>query len=139
MYFSSKRDWWMVALGIMVTIVCINGTLDSNSPILLKILLAMLVILIIWIGIFTNYTITEEHLLIRSGPLTWKIPFSQIIKIQPTDSILNALFIKGPALSADRLDIRYKKDTTCYSLLVSPDKKDEFVKMLQTRCPNLME
>ena len=139
MCFSSKRDWWMVALGVIGIIVCINGTLDSSSPTLLRILLAMVVILIIWIGIGTNYTITEEQLMVRSGPLTWKIPFSQITKIQPNDAISDYFFIKGPALSADRLDIGYKKEATYYSLLVSPDKKDEFVNLLKARCPNLMK
>jgi len=129
----------MVAVGILTIIVCINGILDSSLPELLRILLAMIVILFIWIGFVTNYTITEEHLLVRSGPITWKIALSQIIKIQPNHGICDYLFIKGPALSADRLDIGYKKDTAYYSLLISPDKKDEFADILRAKCPNLMK
>lgn len=73
---------------------------------------------------YTNYTITEKSLSIRSSLLKWEIPFKEITKIESTNDPLSS-----PALSLDRLRIEYGQGK---SILISPLDKAEFIRDLQT-------
>lgn len=70
----------------------------------------------------TRYTITESEVLIVCGPLAWQVPVQQITRIRPTRNPLSS-----PALSLDRLEIRYGKYD---SVLVSPADQAGFLAAL---------
>lgn len=74
----------------------------------------------------TRYTITETHLMIRSGVLVrQKIEIESIREIENTSTILSS-----PALSFDRIVIRYGiYDET----VISPKDKTVFCKLLKDR------
>jgi len=66
-----------------------------------------------------RYTITDEALSVKSGPFSWVVPLREINSIEPTRSPASA-----PALSVDRLLIRYAEDSR---LIVSPTGNQGFV------------
>lgn len=74
----------------------------------------------------TRYTITETHLMIRSGVLVrQKIEIESIREIENTSTILSS-----PALSFDRIVIRYGiYDET----VISPKDKTAFTQLLKDR------
>lgn len=79
----------------------------------------------------TSYTITATgNLQIRSGWLyNLVIPISQITKIKHTNNPLSS-----PALSFDRLEIRYGKWNT---VLISPAQKEDFLQTLLLHNPSI--
>jgi hypothetical protein len=124
MYFQSKKDWWLgliIWAGIFVPPVMLikEGIYDQLfiwAPILL---------FVSWIWFGTGYTITEKVLKIKSGPIRLSIPLEQIKKIRKTKNPLSS-----PALSLDRLEIRYGK----YKMaLISPADKKGFVQAIKER------
>ena len=75
----------------------------------------------------TYYVIEEDTLIINAGMFyTLKIPVSNIFKIKPSRDPS-----KAPALSMDRLSIRYSIDGKKKEVLVSPENKEEFVQALK--------
>ena len=70
----------------------------------------------------TSYTVDRGVLKARSGPLCWKVPLDQIQSVEMTRSALSS-----PALSLDRLRIRYGKGRF---ILVSPADKSGFLRAI---------
>ena len=71
-----------------------------------------------------NYTLAEDHLLVRAGFRRWRIPYREIRSIQLSRNPLAA-----PALSLRRVKIEYGGQFT----LVSPRQREFFVQELQAR------
>lgn len=79
----------------------------------------------LWIFVSTKYIIKNENLEILSGPFSWNIPIKSIKSVDETQSA-----ITSPALSFDRLEIKYNEDKV---ILVSPAEKNEFIKKLNSK------
>jgi len=121
--FPSKKDLW---LGIVIWLSMgfgLAASIISGSLFTIIIMLA-LTALVIWIWFFTFYAITEENLIIKSGPFSRKIPLNEIEGIKKSKSPLAA-----PALSLDRWEIRYKKRIS----LISPQNGEEFIELLKEK------
>ena len=73
----------------------------------------------------TWYDLDDHHLQIRSGLFKWTIPLETITGIVPTKNPLSS-----PALSFDRLSIRYGRGT---QVMVSPKRKTEFIAALEEK------
>lgn len=73
----------------------------------------------------TDYRFRDDSLHIRSGPFNWTIPVSGIRRIERSRSL-----VSGPALSLDRLLIRYGKHDW---ILISPKDKEGFLSELESR------
>ena len=71
-----------------------------------------------------TYEIRDTDLLVRSGPFRWKINLEDIRSIQPSHSL-----ISSPALSLDRLEIRYGSGQV---ILISPKDHAAFIDQLAT-------
>ena len=84
----------------------------------------------LWLLLDTNYTMTEDELRVRSGPFRWRIALGDVREVSPSRS-----WISSPALSLDRLRIRYGAGR---SILVSPREKQRFVDSLRQRCPAVL-
>ena len=80
--------------------------------------------------IFFNikYSLSEDRLFVKNGFSTQSIPLKDITHITPTNSMLSA-----PALSLDRIEIRYEGG----SIVISPKDKDGFYRAIQERVPAL--
>jgi hypothetical protein len=135
--FASKRDWWIVVLlwaSVLVSLVSVvaalraeGATRESLFPLLL---LGFVWGLVMWVLYGTHYTLTAELLLIRSGPMRYKVPLAEIEAVRSTRNPLSS-----PALSLDRLEITYGRRR----IMISPEDKPRFLTELRARCPRLGE
>lgn len=134
--FPSKRDGWLIAvLATVLGISCVSllaGLLTpGSSPGLWSVagILLAASAFVVWIWTGTEYLLSENELLVRSGPFRWQVPVADIHEIRPTKSPLSS-----PALSLDRLEIRYGKGNV---LLISPQDKDRFLRSLAVHAHHL--
>ena len=128
MVFKSAIDAWFWVLiagtaGILIAVmvpVLKTGSVVTISATLLA--AALGVGLPVWLAFSTDYRVEEKTLHIRSGPMSWTIQRDSIKSITPSRSLLSS-----PALSMDRLEIRYGKRQ---SILVSPADREKFLQEL---------
>ena len=78
--------------------------------------------LMIWLLLGTHYTVDRGHIRVASGPFRWKIPIAEITSVEATRSPLSS-----PALSMDRLRIRYGKRRR---IMISPADKAGFLEAI---------
>jgi len=116
--FKSKIDWWFGLILVYPIFMSIKNILEGEWIGLIG--LAVVVGLILVFSKTTRYIIKENQLIIKS---TWivneKIDISKITKIEKSNSVLSS-----PALSLDRIRIRYNKFD---EVLISPKGKKEFI------------
>lgn len=99
--------------------------------IILAILLAIVMLLVVDMLINTKYVISSERLLriVQGKPLKpIDIPISDIIEVRKTHNPLSA-----PALSLDRLEIKYRVSGRIHKTLISPKMQDEFLALLKKK------
>ncbi len=136
-FFTSKVDAWLIAIGpfggIAAAAVALPLAFQSRATLDLTVLAAVVALTMIlpaWLLLDTNYTLTVDELLIRSGPFRWRIALSEVREVFPTRS-----WLSSPALSLDRLHIGYGAGR---SILVSPREKQRFIDSLRQRCPTVL-
>jgi len=116
--FKSKIDWWFGLLLVYPIFMSVKSMLLGEWVGLLG--LSIVVVLILFFSKTTRYIIIDNQLIVMS---TWvvyeRIDIFKITKIEKTNSILSS-----PALSLDRIRIRYNKYD---EVLISPKVKKEFV------------
>jgi membrane protein YdbS with pleckstrin-like domain len=132
MTFPSKIDTWLlgviaaVLLGNLILIIVLWLNLPNNTTVAAisttALLLAVLAA-IAWLFLSTQYTVRSNHLIVRSGPFSWRIPIDTIAKVKATRNPLSA-----PALSLDRLEISYGDRRT---ILVSPKDTAGFLQAIR--------
>lgn len=116
--FKSKIDWWFGLILVYPIFLSIKAMLEGEWIGLLG--LTGVVGFILILSKTTQYIINENQLVVKS---TWivneRIDISKITKIEKSNSILSS-----PALSLDRLLVRYNKYD---EVLISPRDKTEFI------------
>ena len=80
------------------------------------------IMLFAWVVFSTAYKVDRGILKITSGPFRWKVPIDQIHSVEATRSPLSS-----PALSMDRIRIRYGKNRR---VMVSPADRAGFLKAI---------
>jgi len=127
--FRSKVDWWIrLLLGLAIAGMFVGGAigiLEGAAPLEITTLILALIAglaLIVWVLVGTRYTVDRGTLIVRAGPLRWKIPLDEITAVEATKSPLSS-----PALSLDRLRIRYGNNR---SLMISPADRAGFLKAI---------
>ncbi len=129
MTFRSKVDWWYYAIIIASAGSLGYGTYAVIETGVTSMLWFMAIISVfavglpVWLLFGTNYTVTEETLIVRSGPFRWRVERNSIRSLQPCRSPLS-----GPALSLDRVEVSYGNGQ---SLLISPADIPNFMKAIQ--------
>ena len=120
--FKSKVDSWIkVLLGavIIVEILAIGSAAfqagDPRATTAMILLGVAVVGLMIWLTLATNYVVDRGTLRIVAGPFRWKVLIDEISSVEATRSPLSS-----PALSLDRLRIRYGKNRR---IMISPADK----------------
>ncbi|CAN7597082.1 PH domain-containing protein [Acidovorax sp. LjRoot117] len=143
-FFTSRVDSWLLAIGplaglfaitsVAVTVVPLAfnaGVLHDKTMLsLIAVVFALTLVLPLWLLLDTSYTLTAEELLVRSGPLRWRIALGDVREVLPSRS-----WVSSPALSLDRLRIRYGQGR---SILISPREKQRFIDALRERCPSVL-
>ena len=126
--FRSKVDTWLGIVLVAAALAVLYGVIHSlNSGDNADIVASLFALLVstglpIWLINSTRYTLTEQQLLVQSGPFQWQIPIVQISNITPTINPLSS-----PALSLDRLRIDYGQGR---SLMISPKQQQQFLQAL---------
>ncbi len=127
--FRSKVDWWFrVLIGFVIATelgVIVGAAISVRDPLTTTgIILGSLAVVALLLSVLlnTSYTVDRGVLKARSGPLCWKVPLDQIQSVEMTRSALSS-----PALSLDRLRIRYGKGRF---ILVSPADKSGFLRAI---------
>ena len=126
--FKSKIDWWLGLILVYPIFLSITAILKGEWIGFLGLVGVVGFILIL--SKTTQYIINENQLIVKS---TWivneRIDISKITKIEKSNSILSS-----PALSLDRLLVRYNKYD---EVLISPKEKIEFINELLKINPNI--
>lgn len=127
--FASKVDAWLpgiVVAVVLIQIIALAGATaeaeDATSILAGAGILLLTTVLFIWLLRGTYYEVSSDTLRIVCGPYRQRILISDITAIEPTRSMLSS-----PALSLDRLRIRYGK---IRRVLVSPADKRGFIRAL---------
>ena len=127
--YKSKIDWWiavLLAVAFFVSLFAALNALGAYTPnaTWTALLIGAPGILIPALAVLaTRYTIDGNLLVVRSGPLRWPIPISEISAITPTHDP-----IASPALSLNRLRIDYGRNK---SILISPRDRNGFIRQIE--------
>jgi len=127
--FKSKVDRWIFVLLIVVIIMQIvavgSAALQAGEPLAttgLILVMIGVVGLMVWLLVGTHYTVDRGTIRVVSGPFRWRIPIDQITSVTTTRSPLSS-----PALSLDRISIRYGKRRR---IMISPADKAAFLRAI---------
>lgn len=130
--FAAKKDWSFALFLIIVTLfilfigcvmpVFTNDNYTVKDSIIPGLIFIPVIGLFLWIWIGTYYLIDNEILILRSGPLVFKVPVRNITKIQ-----LNQLTVGGMwrlTLSWRSIEVIYSKYD---SVFITPERQEEFL------------
>ena len=133
--FPTKVDRWLavvlgiglaVQLGAAASMILTPGI--PYGPLVGVFMLFFPVGLVAILSLPTRYELHPEQLVIRSGVIRYRIPYSDLREVHPTNNPLSA-----PAWSLDRLKLVRSRGYA----LVSPDDKPRFLHELSLRAPQL--
>ena len=127
--FHSKIDRWLflvLLLSLVVDVAAIGFViLVIDEPLVLTFVVVALLGTAALVGsilIWTYYTVDREYLRIVSGPVRFKVRLDDIRSVKATRNPLSS-----PALSLDRLMIRYGKNR---KVMVSPADRRGFLRAI---------
>lgn len=123
--YRSRIDWWLAAIvltGAAVSLaaavaVLIDGV--SGGRWIAAFAVTVGVAFPLWTLASTSYELSDDQLLIRSGPFRWRVSLVAIRSIEPTRNPLSS-----PALSLDRLAVSYGNGRR---VLISPRDREAFL------------
>ncbi len=127
MRFRSAVGWSFKIPALGIGIGLILSQMNGPNPVAI-VALGFSIALIAWLYVSTEYTVTDEGLRVRSGPLFYRVDARKIERVRPTRTILSA-----PALSLDRLEV----SGAFGSVVVSPADKHGFIRALQSVAPHI--
>jgi hypothetical protein len=134
--FPSKVDRWILALMAVplgASVVAVGSALTAHPPLAAVFLMVGLELLVLGFILLTfrstRYEVTGREVVARSSPFRWRIEIDSIESIRPSRSPASS-----PALSLDRLEIRYGGGRT---LLVSPQDREGFLAAVVERSRHL--
>ena len=127
MLFKSQVDWWYYLIIGAVVIILAISTVPAIQQGKLNLLWAGFIWLLslglpLWLLLNTNYQVTKDSLLIRSGPFKWVVPLGDIHSANLTRSNWSA-----PALSLNRIELSYGNGKR---ILVSPKDRAAFLEAI---------
>ena len=135
MRYRTKVDTWIVVVlagGVTLAIgIGLVGYLRSGptpAALLPLSIAALMVAIICIVAVPTRYEVMPDRLVIRSGLLRWEVPLTQIVSIRSTSNPLSS-----PAWSLDRLEVTWLKSGNVRSILISPERTQEFLRDVADR------
>ena len=140
MKFKTKIDWWLhliftfcIIINIWLIATAINSELGTVIVAVMSTFLNIFLIIPMWFN--TYYLLDENELHVKSGLFdAVKIDLGLITNVSETRNPQSS-----PALSLDRLEIKYKVKNSRASetIIISPKDKQEFIRQLKTRNDNI--
>jgi membrane protein YdbS with pleckstrin-like domain len=135
--YRSKTDWWLGAIlgvAILALIASAGSLWLAAGPPAVRVGIAAFFLgtaaLVLWIFRGTRYELHPDRLVVRSGPFRWTVPLAAIQEVRPTRNPLSS-----PALSLDRLEIRYRGSNL--GIMIAPEPRAPFLQQLAARAPHL--
>lgn len=132
MKFASKKDWLfnLIALSITVLLIAsfVLGILIEEMPPEKYWIIALIIAtigIISWIYFGTNYEITDDEFIYRSGPIRGRMKVSRITEIVKGKTLWVGF---RPATARNGLIIKYDKYDELY---ISPINNEDFIKRIQ--------
>jgi Bacterial PH domain len=122
----------LIGLGVPVMIVLhpmVTGLGLGAARMMVFSATGLVVAFLGWLYATTGYTLGADALVVRSGPLRWTIPYSDIESVRHTTNVGSA-----PAMSLQRLELRYG---SAQSVVISPRNRDAFIAALRRRVARL--
>lgn len=137
MVYPSKRDSWITlvlatAAMSMMSLASYHLSARSGASAAVAIGLLGCALFTIWVLHETHYEVGPSALVIHCGPLVKAIPVDAIHEIHPTRDPSSA-----PALSLDRLCVRYVAGGRHESVLISPRNRLAFLRNVAEQVPGL--
>lgn len=129
--FRSAIDGWVVALVLISTgfgllMVILDAGLTTRRGLMAAaVVLGAGVLLPAVLYAVTGYQLTDTELVVRVGPFTTRVPYSQIRSIEPSRDSDSA-----PAWSLDRLRVGYGDGKY---VLISPTPREAFLESIEMR------
>ena len=136
--FPSKVDAWLILLivfliGGVFSVILFVSKSAPGPPLVVVVVTPLAALgLVLWSFGSTYYVIDGGTLVAKSSFLTWRVEIRSIVEITPTRSTASA-----PAMSLDRLAIRYRKGGSVRTILVSPKDKGGFLHALHAVNPGI--
>jgi hypothetical protein len=133
--FSSRIDRWYAALVFAVAAAPLGGAGwllahgQTRGVALLAVWGAVMPALTVALGFPTRYTLGADAIEFRSGWLKWTVPYPAI-----RAAVWTWTPLPGPAWSLRRVRLEFADGF----ILVSPDDRELFIKILAERCPHLL-
>mgnify|MGYP006291861281 CR=1 FL=1 len=128
MIFKSKVDKWIYGALVLEVVAIIAAAIlvvwAKGAIALVGIVLPALLGLgfPLWLLYSIRYEVTLDKLIVYAAWAKWEIPKVSIHSVKPGKS-----YMSSPALSLDRLEVRYGNDEKLY---ISPLDKEGFLKAL---------
>ena len=121
-----------ITLILIISIImgCILISLAVSSKWIPFFIDLLLYVSLVYLMVSIKYEINESQLIIHQAMGKMVIDINTIKSIEPTHTVLSA-----PASSLDRLRISYNKYD---DVVISPRRKEEFIRQLQTINPNIV-
>ena len=121
-----------ITLILIISIImgCILISLAVSSKWIPFFIDLLLYVSLVYLMVSIKYEINESQLIIHQAMGKMVIDINTIKSIEPTHTILSA-----PASSLDRLRISYNKYD---DVVISPRRKEEFIRQLQSINPNIV-
>jgi len=129
---SNSFGYFLLISAIVIGFVSVGLPLLSGDSINITGLAVGLIIttlisgLFLWIWIDTNYLFDNEILIVKSGPMIWKVPIKEIALVRLNQKTIGGIW--KPTLSWNCIEIKYKK---YQSIFITPEKQDDFIGQLK--------
>jgi hypothetical protein len=149
MVHPSKKDRWLVVLlGFFSAALLVGGGTLVGIAVVHPVyallfpggMLLAIGFLILWFLTNTTYEITETNLIIRSGPVRWRVPLDAIEEVVPTEMKWQLGPEWGFALALKGLRIRYRTQggRLTWPIRIAPRDRAAFLLELTERQPGLL-
>lgn len=128
MTFRSRVDGWIAALliaGALITLGSAGFAMLKAPPADAMVVLAVTLGgqgIVLWLVLSIRYVVKGGVLHVHAGPFHHRIPLSSIHSVRPSRNP-----VSSPAMSLDRLEIRYADDRR---ILISPRDRDAFLRAI---------
>jgi hypothetical protein len=135
---SSSFGYFLFFIGALISFVALGlpfltkGSLNAAELLISLTIITLPVGLFLWIWVDTYYFIDNEILIVKSGPLKWKVPVSEITFVRLNQKTIGGIW--KPTLSWDCIEVKHKK---AGSVFITPDKLNDFIGHLQSLNENI--
>ena len=134
---SSAIDAWFIVAILFVVVVSFGSivVVPSDQQWIYFLVVTPINALLLSMLLNTNYELTDEYLICRSGPLKEKIAYDKIASLS-----LKTNFASSMALSSKRIEIKqHNKNYFTGTTFISPVNREQFYEELKYQCKNLLE